>query len=115
MPRRTRPPPTQNYAFGDWRLDCVQRELVANDGVVVPLSTGEYNLLLALVQRPQLTLTRDQLIDLTQGRATTPFERSIDNQISRLRRKIENAPGEHAYIKTVWGGGYVFCATVSTV
>lgn len=112
IPRRAQPPSARTFSFGDWKLDCVRRELEGKDGVAVPLSTGEYNLLLAFLQRPQLTLTRDQLLDITQNRAAAPFERSIDNQISRLRRKIEGAPGAPSYIKTVWGGGYVFCVDV---
>jgi two-component system OmpR family response regulator len=78
----------------------------------VPLSTGEYALLLAMVERPKLVLTRDQLLDLTQGREAGVFDRSIDNQISRLRRKIEEDPRTPKYIKTVWGGGYTFAAEV---
>jgi two-component system OmpR family response regulator len=85
---------------------------VGGDGVGIPLSSGEYNLLLALVERPKLVLTRDQLLDLTQGREAGVFDRSIDNQISRLRRKIEADPKAPRYIKTVWGGGYTFSAEV---
>jgi two-component system OmpR family response regulator len=79
----------------------------------VPLSSGEYALLLALVERPRMVLSRDQLLDLTQGREASLFDRSIDNQISRLRRKIESDPKAPKYIKTVWGGGYSFSAEVT--
>ncbi len=81
--------------------------------MAVPLSTGEYNLLLALVTRPRQVLTRDQLLDLAQGRDMAAFDRSIDNQISRLRKKVEPNPKEPKFIKTVWGGGYTLAAEVS--
>ena len=79
----------------------------------MPLSSGEYSLLLALVERPRLVLNRDQLLDLTQGREATLFDRSIDNQISRLRRKIEADTRNPQLIQTVWGGGYLFAADVA--
>jgi two-component system OmpR family response regulator len=81
--------------------------------VAVPLSTGEYKLLLALVSHPRQVLSRDQLLDLTQGREAHAFDRAIDNQISRLRRKIEADPKSPLLIKTVWGGGYSFSADVT--
>ncbi len=112
LPPRQAPPDTVRYAFGDWVLKTGERELVGADGLSVPLSTGEYSLLLALVERPKLVLTRDQLLDLTQGRDAGVFDRSIDNQISRLRRKIEPDSKSPRYIKTVWGGGYTFSAEV---
>ena len=112
LPPRQATPETTTYAFGNWLLKTGQRELVDLDGVAVPLSSGEYGLLLALVERPRLVLNRDQLLDLTQGREATLFDRSIDNQISRLRRKIEEDPKTPKYIKTVWGGGYSFAAEV---
>ena len=83
------------------------------DGVSVPLSTGEYSLLLALVMRPRAVLTRDQLLDLTQGREAAAFDRAIDNQVSRLRKKIEVDPKAPDIIKTVWGGGYTLSAEVT--
>jgi DNA-binding response OmpR family regulator len=76
------------------------------------LSTGEYNLLLAFVTHPKRVLTRDQLLDLSQGRELAAFERSIDNHISRLRRKVEADPKDPKLIKTVWGGGYTLAAEV---
>ena len=87
--------------------------MVDREGVSVPLSTGEYNLLLALVLRPRQVLTRDQLLDLTQGREAMAFDRAIDNQVSRLRRKIEPDPKNPTVIKTVWGGGYTLAAEVT--
>jgi DNA-binding response OmpR family regulator len=109
---RVRAPEAEAYAFGDWVLRTGERELVDKDGRSVPLSTGEYNLLLAFVTHPKRVLSRDQLLDLTQGRDLAAFERSIDNHISRLRKKIEADPHEPKLIKTVWGGGYTLAAEV---
>jgi two-component system OmpR family response regulator len=95
-------------SFAGWTLHVARRELESAEGVAVPLSTGEFNLLLAFVNRPGMVLNRDQLLDLTKGREAAPFDRSIDNQVSRLRRKIEPDPKNPTLIKTVWGGGYVF-------
>src|SRR5687768_4451019 len=109
---RVHSPDTDSYAFGPWVLKSGERELVDQDGVATPLSTGEYNLLHALVTRPRRVLSRDQLLDLTQGRELAAFERSIDNHISRLRKKIEEDPADPKLIKTVWGGGYTLAAEV---
>jgi DNA-binding response OmpR family regulator len=108
-------PDTEAYAFGDWVLRTGERELVDKEGRGVPLSTGEYNLLLALVTHPKRVLTRDQLLDLSQHREMAAFERSIDNHISRLRKKIEADPSEPKLIKTVWGGGYTLAADVRRI
>lgn len=110
---RQHAPESGSYAFAGWVLKTGERTLVDREGVSVPLSTGEYNLLLALVQRPRQVLTRDQLLDLTQGREAGAFDRAIDNQISRLRRKIEPDPKTPEIIKTVWGGGYALSAEVT--
>jgi len=112
---RVKAPDAEAYAFGDWVLRTGERELVDKAGRQVPLSTGEYNLLLALVTHPRRVLTRDQLLDLTQHRDLGAFERSIDNHISRLRKKLESDPGEPKLIKTVWGGGYTLAAEVRRV
>lgn len=108
-------PAGDNYAFGPWVLKTGERELVGSDGVAVPLSTGEYNLLLAFVTHPRRVLTRDQLLDLTQGREMAAFERSIDNHISRLRKKVEEDPRDPKLIKTVWGGGYTLATDVRQI
>jgi DNA-binding response OmpR family regulator len=108
-------PDADAYAFGDWVLRTGERELVDKDGKEVPLSTGEYNLLLALVTHPKRVLTRDQLLDLSQHREMAAFERSIDNHISRLRKKIEADPSDPKLIKTVWGGGYTLSADVRRI
>ncbi len=104
---------TLRFKFDRWTLDVGARELLRHDGVTLPLSTGEYDLLLALVERPQRVLNRDQLLDLARGRAATTFDRSIDTQISRLRKKLEADPADPKIIKTVWGGGYTFTPAVT--
>ena len=88
-----RAPDADTYGFGPWLLKSGERELVGEDGVAIPLSTGEYNLLHAFVTHPRRVLSREQLLDLSQGRELAAFERSIDNHISRLRKKIEAEPG----------------------
>ena len=110
-----RAPDVGGYAFAGWVLRTGERELVDAEGVAVPLSTGEYNLLHAFATHPKRVLTRDQLLDLAQGRELAAFERSVDNQVSRLRRKIEADPSDPKLIKTVWGGGYQFTAEVRRV
>jgi len=100
------------YEFEGWRLDVVRRTLRNPEGALVELTAGEFALLLALAAHSQQVLTRDHLLDLTRGREATVFDRSIDVQISRLRRKIEADPQVPELIKTVRSGGYVFCADV---
>ncbi len=110
---RQHAPESGSYAFSGWVLKTGERSLVDREGVSVPLSTGEYNLLLALVTRPRQVLTRDQLLDLTQGREAAAFDRAIDNQVSRLRKKIELDAKSPELIKTVWGGGYTLASEVT--
>ena len=112
LPETVRPPDETVVRFENWALNIARRELEAADGTAVPLSTGEFNLLQVFVRHPGHVLSRDQLLDLTQGREAAPFDRSIDTQISRLRRKIEEDPKDPKIIKTVWGGGYVFTPKV---
>jgi two-component system OmpR family response regulator len=100
-------------AFEGWRLDLGTRELHAPDGTLMPLTAGEFDLLAAFAEHPGRVLTRDQLLDLTRGRSAQPFDRSIDVQLSRLRRKIEADPKEPRLIKTVRGGGYVLACKVA--
>jgi two-component system OmpR family response regulator len=109
---KTGPRPRQ-YLFDRWRLDTGARELIGDDGAAIALSTGEYDLLIVLVERPQRVLSRDQLLDLARGRSASALDRSIDTQVSRLRRKLERDPGDPRIIKTVWGGGYMFTPAVS--
>lgn len=100
-------------AFAGWRLDVGARELTAPDGLIVPLSGGDYDLLAAFVRHPGRVLSREQLLDLARGRDAQPFDRSIDVQVSRLRRKIESDPRDPRLIKTVRGGGYMFTPAVA--
>jgi two-component system OmpR family response regulator len=103
----------KRYHFDRWRLDIGTRELLREDGVTLPLSTGEFDLLIVLVERPQRVLSRDQLLDLARGRAANALDRSVDTQVSRLRRKLERDPSDPKLIKTVWGGGYMFTPAVT--
>ncbi len=109
-PKRDKP---KRYRFERWTFDVDKRELLSADGIAVPLSTGEFDLLLALVEHPQRTLSRDQLLDLARHRAANAFDRSMDTQVSRLRKKIERDPADPNLIKTVWGGGYIFTPDVN--
>ncbi len=93
--------------FGPWTLDLSTRTL-KRDGNLVTLTTGEFSVLKALVQHPREPLTRDKLMNLARGREWGAMERSIDVQVSRLRRLIEENPSQARYIQTVWGVGYVF-------
>ncbi len=106
------PEPGTVLEFAGWRLDIDRRELAAPDGVVVPLSGGEFELLAAFATHPQRVLSRDQLLDLARGRDAQPFDRSIDVQVSRLRRKIEPDAKQPTLIKTVRSGGYMFAPEV---
>jgi two-component system OmpR family response regulator len=108
-------PEDELIRFAGWKFKTAKRELVSDEGVVTMLSTGEYDLLLALVQHPGRVLSRDQLLDLARGRAASSFDRSIDTQVSRLRRKLEKDPKKPEIIKTVWGGGYFFSPKISKV
>jgi two-component system OmpR family response regulator len=104
--------PVKRFRFDGWLLDAGRRELIGLDEVSVALSSAEFRLLVVFLQRPHMVLSREQLLDLTAGRSLEPFERSIDNQISRLRKKIEADPKNPSTIKTVWGGGYVLAVEV---
>src|SRR5687767_9024877 len=100
--------------FDGWTIQPGRRQLLDPGGQPVDLTGGEFDLLLALVERPQRVLSRDRLLDLTKGRAASLFDRSVDVQIGRLRRKLEAAaPGAGALIATVRGGGYMFTAAVT--
>jgi len=114
LPRGTTPeaPEESIVRFGEWRLRTDRRELEDSDGKVISLSTAEFALIKAFTDHPRMVLSRDQLLDLTQGRAANVFDRSIDNQVSRLRKKIEPDPRTPTLIKTVWGGGYMLSVAV---
>jgi len=115
LPPRLRGPTAERYRFGEWTFNAAQREIVGPEGLALPLSSGEFKLLMAFLERPKVALSREQLLDLTKGRDAEVFDRSIDNQVSRLRRKIEQDPKNPRYIKTVWGGGYMFTSDVENL
>jgi two-component system OmpR family response regulator len=98
--------------FAGWTLEPARRRLLNPEGVEVPLTGGEYDLLFALLERANRVLTRDMLLDLLRGRQAGPFDRAIDVAVSRLRRKLDDQGGGAQLIKTVRGGGYVLAATV---
>ena len=98
--------------FAGWRLDLVRRELRSPQGVVVNLSSGEFSLLRAFVERPQRVLTRDQLLEFARGPDSDAFDRAIDVQISRLRRKLDDGGGGQDLIRTIRNEGYMFTAKV---
>jgi two-component system OmpR family response regulator len=98
--------------FSGWRIDRVLRELASPAGARVVLTDAEFGLLRAFCERPGRVLSREQLLDLTQGRSLGAFDRSIDILVSRLRRKIEADPHQPSIIKTVRSGGYLFTSTV---
>jgi two-component system OmpR family response regulator len=100
--------------FDGWRIDPTQRELHDPDGARVTLTGAEFDLLLAFCRHPRRTLSRDQLLDLSQGRGGGPLDRGIDILVSRIRRKIEANPRDPRLIKTVRTGGYIFTLTVET-
>ncbi|MGI9491123.1 MAG: response regulator [Geminicoccaceae bacterium] len=112
-------PPTTGSSeclgFAGWRFDSTKRELRNPEGVVVSLSTGEFDLLATFLRHPTRVLNRDQLLDLLRGRDWTPYDRSIDTQVGRLRKKIERDPSNPEFIKTVRGVGYVFAVNVVPV
>ena len=95
------------HRFGGFEFNPATREL-KKDGKPVPLTTGEYSVLKVLVERPRQPLSRDQLMELARGREYEVFDRSIDVQISRLRKLVEADPAHPRYLQTVWGHGYVF-------
>ena len=109
------PPGNSNkrFAFDRWALDGTRRLLTDETGQEVGLGTAEFRLLQALVSRPGLVLSRDQLLDITAGRSAQSFDRSVDNLVSRLRKRIERDPQQPQIIKTVWGDGNV-CAVPVT-
>jgi two-component system, OmpR family, response regulator len=100
------------YAFESWNLDIVRRELKDATGAIQELTTAEFNMLVMFVKRPSRVLSRDNIMDLLKGHDWSPFDRSIDSLIVRVRKKIEANPETPKLIKTVRGVGYVFAADV---
>ena len=103
----------QTLMFEGWRLDMARRQLLAPDGEPRSLTSGEFNILSIFCQNPRKVLSRDDLLDMLHGRAAAVFDRSIDVQISRLRRKIEANLKDPSFIKTVRYGGYFFTPQVT--
>lgn len=101
------------YEFAGWQLNSSRRTLTSPAGALTDLTSGEFDLLAAFLEHPQRVLTRDQLLDLAHGRMSDAYDRSIDVQISRLRRKIEADPQDPAFIKTIRNEGYFFAAPVA--
>ena len=101
------------YEFEGWQLDPLKHRLTDPDGALVPLSTAEFRMLRAFCDHPRQVLDRDRLLDMVQGREAHLFDRAVDNQISRLRRKIEADSRDPRFIQTVRGGGYRFATDVA--
>jgi two-component system, OmpR family, response regulator len=104
---------SDTLSFGRWRLDTTARHLLDQEGTIVPLSGAEFRLLRVFLDHPQRVLSRDQLLNLTQGRDAELFDRSIDLLVSRLRTRLEDNAKEQSYIKTVRSEGYVFSMPVT--
>ena len=102
-----------NLAFDGWELRVIERELTSSEDVTVPLSESEYRLLRAFLAHPKTVLTRDELLDIAYGRKANVYDRTIYNQVNRLRRKIEPDPKNPTLIRTAWGNGYIFTADVT--
>lgn len=115
LPPRQMPPSLRLARFDRWTLNIPERELIADDGRVISLSGAEFRLLCMFVERPQVVFSREQLLERLRGRkADLVFDRSIDTQISRLRRKLGDDSKEPRLIRTARGEGYVLAAEVTT-
>jgi DNA-binding response OmpR family regulator len=113
--RQGKPDGIRAYRFEGWELNLNTRRLVGAGGKPVPLSNGEFSLLVVLLGAPNRILSRDQLLDLSRLHNDEVYNRSVDVQIMRLRRKIEKDPAEPRYIRTERGVGYLFGVPVETV
>lgn len=116
--RAAKPPAIEEdalYEFEGWQLDPLKRRLTDPEGAVVPVSSAEFRLLIAFLTHPRQVLDRDRLLDMVQGREAHLFDRAVDNQVSRLRRKIEEDSRDPKLIQTVWGGGYRLAADVRRI
>jgi len=112
LPQNLRADDARSIAFSGWRLDTIARHLVSAEGVVTSLGGAEYQLLRIFLSHPNQVLTRDQLMVLSKGRESEPFDRTIDLQVSRLRHRLGDDPSDPQIIKTVRGEGYVLAVTV---
>lgn len=106
------PGEAKRFHFAGWTLEVATRQLIAPDRVLIPLGASEYRLLRIFLEHPQRVWNRDQLLDLTQGREAMPFDRSIDMQVSRLRRRLRDDPREATLIKTIRNEGYLLTVPV---
>ena len=104
---KSKTPTEQSVNFGPFKLNLYSHKLTRN-GIDIPLTTGEFELLQIFTQHPNSVLSRDRLLDLTKGYERSPFDRSIDVRVNRLRRKIEPDVSEPTYLRTIWGAGYLF-------
>ncbi len=111
----TTPAEDEAFEFEGWRLDPLKRRLTDPEGAMVSISSAEFRLLMAFVEHPRQVLDRDRLLDMVQGREAHLFDRAVDNQVSRLRRKIEVDSRNPVLIQTVWGGGYMLAADVRRI
>ncbi len=112
LPENLRPAPARRLRFAGWELDVATRNLTSPEGVVVALSGAEHKLLEIFLAHPNRVLSRDQLMDLMRGREAEPFDRGIDVQVSRLRRRLHDDAKDPVLVKTVRGEGYVLAAEV---
>jgi len=103
------------FEFEGWKLDPLKRRLIDPEGAIVAISSVEFRLLMAFLEHPRQVLDRDRLLDMVQGREAHLFDRAVDNQVSRLRRKIELDSRNPQMIQTVWGGGYMLAADVKRI
>jgi two-component system OmpR family response regulator len=113
LPPNLEPEEAGAFRFADWTLDVAARHIVAPDGLVVPLSGAEYRLLRVFLEHPQRVLSRDQLLELANGRESILFDRSIDVLVGRLRKRLRDDGREPELVKTVRGEGYVLAASVA--
>jgi two-component system OmpR family response regulator len=112
LPQNLRADEARTISFAGWRLDTIARHLVSAEGVVTSLSGAEYQLLRIFLSHPNQVLTRDQLMVLSKGRESEPFDRTIDLQVSRLRHRLGDNPSDPQIIKTVRSQGYVLAVPV---
>jgi two-component system OmpR family response regulator len=109
------PDEDEQFEFEGWHLDPLKRRLTDPEGAMVSISSAEFRLLMAFLEHPRQVLDRDRLLDMVQGREAHLFDRAIDNQVSRLRRKVEVDSKNPTLIQTVWGGGYMLATDVRRV
>jgi len=110
--RNAAAPENELFEFEGWKLDPLKRRLIDAEGAIVAISSVEFRLLMAFLEHPRQVLDRDRLLDMVQGREAHLFDRAVDNQVSRLRRKIEVDSRNPQLIQTVWGGGYMLATDV---